>query len=383
MAETENTPNELGMITYSKGAEMLGIGIVTFKKLVDEGKIPRVNLTDKLDRVMEQSVKDYVNNQVKPKEPVANTDNKNITAVNDEIILTKKRQELEALKSNFITTDEFKQAFDKLTQDRQEFEKEKENHAIKVKLLKAEEETFKAFKLDEEAKIAQGKAKNAEHLNSLKSTEETLKKKWTAENDKRQNESKLVLIHLDGLAMTVYNMNPQYIGKVAKEKLAENLEPILKHYGIPPVFNRNNEYVSLTSRLEMMGSKELSNYREDATGTPDKTELSNNIKQAYQQCLEFYKWLLKIQGGQEFTTWLYKELKVLEVLLYEKTPEEIEKAMNGLMEHFGAINRGLVSLAGKYDKSNHPNNATYSTEMDYILKVSDRIENLLGIANGD
>lgn len=379
MIEPENTSNELGLMTFQEGAKLLSIGVVTFTKLVDEGKIPAIQKTDKLRVVRKQDVVNYINNQVPTVE--TKTETTELSKVEEQILLTKKNQELEALKAGFKNSDEFKQEFDNLKEDRDILEQKKAQYELDMKVLDAERKAFAILKLKGESDIAQGKSDNISILERLKTKEEEYKKKWKAEDDKRQNENKLTLVHIDELSKTVYNMHPQYLGKLAKEKLAKDLEPVLTYYGIPPMFNKKGEYLSLSSRLSLMDSGDVVNDRIDATGVPNEIEMSTNIQNAYGVLLSFYKWVVGAQGGYEFSNWLYKELKTLDGLITDKTPEAIERSINTIMEHFGAINRGMVELAGKFDKSNHPNQVSNHAETEYILKVTDSIEHLLGIAD--
>ncbi len=98
--------NELDLITFEDGAAILDIGLVTFKKLIDEKKIPVIQKTDKLRVVRRQDVIAYINNQIPKPEAKAdsNTPNPAIAKAKDEADIQKlqadkKRYEAEIQKS--------------------------------------------------------------------------------------------------------------------------------------------------------------------------------------------------------------------------------------------------------------------------------------------
>lgn len=372
MLENENT-NELGLISLEEGAELLGEGIVTFKKKIDDGKIPAIQISDKIRKVRKQDVLDFVNNQVKKPE-TSNSDS--LSKVKEQIELADATQLLEAKKAGFKTSDDFKKAFETVENIKVKQDAERKSLEIRIK-------EFESYKLHEQGLIDDAKAKNIDNANKVKEIGEEYKKKWKLEDEKRQNENKLILTHLDELSKTVYNMHPQYLGKLAKEKLSEHLEPILAYYGVPPAFSSKNEYIPLSQRLELMETHhDITTQRNDKESMND-LEIVQNIKKSYDQILTFYKWVVRTSGGYDFALWLYKELNTLGELIDNQETGSILNNRNTIMEHFGAINSGMVSLAQKFDSSNHPNNVTDSSSMEYILKVSDEIERLLGVRNDD
>lgn len=361
--------NELGLITLEEGAELLREGIVTFKKKLDDGKIPAIQISDKIRKVRKQDVIDYVNNQAK--KPEASNSN-DISKFNEQIEITKKKQELEALNAGFKTSDNFINAFETLKTEKDKLEQSR-------KKLEIDTRAFEMVKLQGEADIAQGKSKNAEDKERILGLGKEYKKKWQLEDERRKNESKLVVSHLDELGKTIYNTHPCYMGVMAKERLAKDFEPIATHFGISPVFNKKGEYLSLSIRLSVSNLSEITNQRKEENNIDD---MVSNINKAYDVLLQFYKWVEQ-QGNYEFISWIYKEIKTLNGMITGKSQEELETSINFLMERFGIINKGLVELATRYDKSNHPNQVSDSGAVEYILKVSDEIERLLGIKSGD
>ena len=324
---------------------------------------------------------DWINGKTN-KEPEIKPSNK-LMEVDEQIQLVKKEQELEALKAGFKNVDDYKLALSAVLSEQTKLAEQKEKYETSFKSLEVDRKAFELFKKEGEGEIAQGKAKNLEEKEKVLKIGKDYKKKWDDEDKKRKSENELMVIHLDELAKDIYNLPPQYLGKIAKERLASHIEPLLTYYGLPPVFNKKGEYLSLTSRINFEGTDDITKERKDATGVLDGSQMVANVKGAYTLIVSFYKWVLQVQGGYEFATWLYKELNTMNSMLDGKEPNEIEQSMNTLMEHYGAINRGMIELAGRFDKSNHPNTVSDSAEVTYILRMSDEIERLLGITSGE
>jgi hypothetical protein len=287
----------------------------------------------------------------------------------------KKKQEIEALQAKFKTADEFLKATEKLET------KEKELNQKEAQ-LNLEKTALDAGKLKLESEEAQAKATIANESKRIQDIGKEYNAKWKAEDDKRKQEQKLVIKYMDELAADVYNLHPQYISSVAKERISKSLMPLLKAYGISPMFNRNNEYVPLSSRADMLGSKEIKEERTNNVAVGEN--MVDNAKKAKQICVDFYYYIQKEPNhGLPFANWCYKELKILNGLLDgQQTDKQILPNMSIIMEHFGAINQSLITLATKYEGANNPNYGS-SELTNYICKVSERIEQLLGVTVSD
>ena len=151
--------NELDLITLEEGGDLLGLGIATFKKLIDEGKIPAVQVSDKLRKVRKQDVISYINNQVKTPD---NKPTSKLAEVDEQIQLVKKEQELEALKAGFKNVDDYKLALSAVLSEQTKLAEQKEKYETSFKSLEVDRKAFELFKKEGEGEIAQGKAKNLE-----------------------------------------------------------------------------------------------------------------------------------------------------------------------------------------------------------------------------
>lgn len=129
MAENEN--NGLDLIEFKEGADILHIGIATFNKLVEEKKIPFVQISDKIRMVKKQAVMDYVNNQNQPIKETTIVENKEIFEIQTATQLAgerlKKIQAETRVKLAEHDLESLEQGFKEIEQGKKGLEEERKN----------------------------------------------------------------------------------------------------------------------------------------------------------------------------------------------------------------------------------------------------------------
>lgn len=304
--------------------------------------------------------------------------NSNSGEEDTEIESLQKQQKIEALKAGFKTADEFVEAIENLKKREEEIESRREKLNEEATSLNEIKVSLDERKEDLDAEVAEKEQTIQTRFNLLKESEEKKKQQFKDERERRERENKTLFKYLDDLAKSIYNLHPQYISHTAIRLLHKSALPIFNALGLPIKFDERGHYIELFS---VHHGKE-----EGYTDTPKLPQTGSNgnlptsVNRAFNLTLSLYKYIQTEQRyGYDFAVWLHLILNRVYKLSNVKE-NQLKKNADRLLEYYAAVNRGIVNLAESYQSDQRPpSDVDYVEIYKYLVKVSDKLEQILGI----
>lgn len=295
-----------------------------------------------------------------------------------EIERLQREQKIEALKAGFKTAEEFMEAIENLKKREEENESKREELNEEVAALNEIKEALDKKKEEIEAEAAENQSTIQNRFNLLKEAEEKQKQRFKDERESKERENKALFKYLDDLAKSIYNLHPQYISHTAIRLLHKSALPIFNAHGLPVKFDEKGQYIELFSMHHGQDKGYTDTPQLPQTGS--NGNLPTSMNRSFNLILSLYKYIQNEQRyGYDFAVWLHLILRNVQALS-SGNEERLRKNADNLLEHYSAVNRGIVNLAESYQNDKRPpSDVDYVEIFKYLISVSNKLEQILGI----
>lgn len=363
-------------------AQQLGVQVKKVQEYLREGRLKgeKNPVSGSWLRVKESDLAEFITGKAveQPNDMASEKveSNPELAKIHGEIEIAKAKKDLELATRGFNSFEEFDKLKAVLETQQQELSEREQTCVAKEQSVATRERAVAV--LEERALFADEERKKmlVDAQNRIAKVGDEYKKRWEAEDEKRRQNSKKVLSHLDRLAELVYNPPPQSLSNRLQEQLIALLAIIMEVHGLHPQFDSRDVYIPLESRYGTAGEQPKRETRMTAEVAVDGS-VPANMRACYKACVNVYRWMRQEPSyGHDFCRQILPMARWLQQYVRAKSDDQIADKEMTILALFQKFHRAIMLWAETYQNAR---DGDWSEAVNWLCGRAQLLEAKLGV----